>query len=153
MLDFAYDQFRLNFEFSGVFEDVKAEIWSVDGKLQQTLHGCLPSERGITSMKWNKRDTAIAILLLKTLVIWDLGTDCITGRTDFKSPFHFEDYCWKDEDTLFIFIAERKAGGWTHSIYLRITDDVAADLFKSPPVMVFDSNEWSYVHSDLRVST
>ena len=145
--------------FSG-FEDenLKAEIWSVDGKLQQTLLA-YPQYGFILTMTWNKRDSSITILLPsnenddRILVIWDLGRDFITGRTEIKSPFHLEDYCWKDEDTLLIFIIEHKAKGTIYSIYSRMANDTSDDLFKSPPVMVFDRNEWSYVSSDLRVST
>ena len=132
-------------------EHKKAKIWSVDGKLQQTLSICLPEYAYIESMRWNKRDTSIAICQSNgILVIWDLGTDCITGRTDIGRA---SNYCWKDEDTLVIFTVERKAGDWTYSIYSRMANDTSDDLFKSPPVMVFSPNEWSNVLPDLFVST
>ena len=140
-------------------EDAKAEIWSVDGKLQQTALIRLPKYDSIRSMAWNKRDSSIAILLSihieadMILVIWDLGKDCITGRTEFKSPFLLFDYCWKDECSLLILTHERKAGDWTYSIYSRMANDTSDDLFKSPPVMVFDRKKWSPLYSGLGVST
>ena len=143
--------------FSGLKnEDKMAEIWSVDGKLQQRLFIRLPEYDKIRSMAWNKRDTSIAVRLLygnddQILITWDLGRDCITGRTKIK--FHFVDYCWKDEYTLLILTHERKAGGRTYSIYSRMANDTSNDLFKSPPVMVFDWNEWSIRYLDLKVST
>ena len=144
--------------FSGFDEDVKAEIWSVDGKLQQTLLA-YPQYGSILTMTWNKGDSSIAIRLLSSfeeddiILIWDLGKDCIIGRTDVKSPFHLEVHCWKDEDTLLILTTEFKEEGWTYSMHSRMANDTSDDLFKSPPVMVFDPNGWRYLSSNLRVST